>query len=83
MGKPLEAGDELRCPHCRRWHPVAATNSAGTEYTRLMMFWECRELRYYAGQIGTLSRHDTRSGLNVALTELPRGNVRGNRADHA
>ena len=25
----------LHCPHCRRWHRVAATNSTGTEYTRL------------------------------------------------
>jgi hypothetical protein len=39
---------------------MAATNTAGTEYTRLMVFWECRDQRNYAGQIGTPSRHETR-----------------------
>jgi len=57
---PLHPGDELHCPHCRRWHPVGATNKEGTEYTRLMLFWECRGDRFYAGQIGTSSRHETR-----------------------
>ena len=56
----LHPGDELHCPHCQRWHPVGAMNKAGTEYTRLMLFWECRGGRYYAGQIGTASRHETR-----------------------
>jgi hypothetical protein len=60
MEKPLEPGDELRFPHCRRWHPVAATSTSGTEYTRLMVFWKCRGQRYYAGQLGTPSRHEIR-----------------------
>jgi len=32
----------------------------GTEYTRQMLYWECRGERYYAGQVGTASRHETR-----------------------
>jgi hypothetical protein len=28
---PLHSGDELHCPHCRHWHPVAATHREGTE----------------------------------------------------
>jgi hypothetical protein len=59
---PLRPGDEVHCPHCRRWHQVAASNVEGTEYTRLMLFWQCRGGRYYAGQIGTSSRHETRRG---------------------
>jgi hypothetical protein len=57
---PLHPGDELHCPHCRQWYPVGATNKEGTEYTRLMLFWECRGGQYYAGNIGTTSRHETR-----------------------
>ncbi|MGH9254514.1 MAG: endonuclease/exonuclease/phosphatase family protein [Vicinamibacterales bacterium] len=29
MNKPLKPGDELRCPHCRRWHPVIIANGRG------------------------------------------------------
>ena len=33
----------------------------GMDYTRPMLYWwECRGLQYYAGQIGTASRHETR-----------------------
>jgi hypothetical protein len=59
---PLHGGDELHCPHCRRWHPVTVTNSEGTEFTRQMLFWQCRGGYYYAGNIGTASRHETRRG---------------------
>lgn len=57
---PLHSGDELHCPHCRSWHPVAATNLEGTEFTRRMLFWNCRGGQFYAGNIGTTSRHETR-----------------------
>jgi hypothetical protein len=39
-------------------------NATGTEYTRLMLFWHCRGGQYYAGQIGTTSRHETRAAAN-------------------
>jgi len=45
--KPLEPGDELRFPHCGRWHPVISTHSDGTEYTRAMLYWLCRRETYY------------------------------------
>lgn len=57
---PLHPGDELHRPHCRRWHVVSATHTEGTDYTRRMLFWECRGQRYYAGNLGTTSRHETR-----------------------
>ena len=53
----LHPGDQLHCPHCRHWHPVAAMHSEGTEYTRLMLFWQCGGGQYYAGQIGTQIGH--------------------------
>ena len=39
---PLEEGDELLCPHCRRWHPVTAWHTLGTNYTQAMLYWRCR-----------------------------------------
>ncbi len=32
----------------------------GTEYTRAMLYWQCRSAIYYAGQIGGTSRFPTR-----------------------
>ena len=29
----LHAGAHIRCPHCRRWHPVSRGHTEGTEYT--------------------------------------------------
>jgi len=60
MTHPLQPGDEIHCPHCRRWHPVFIKHCEGAEYTRLMLYWTCRLGDYYAGQIGTPSRHPTR-----------------------
>lgn len=57
---PLQAGHELRCPHCHRWHPVMKKYAEGTDYTRAMLMCECRAGRYYAGQIGTTARFRTR-----------------------
>ena len=57
---PLKPGDELRCPHCHRWHAVIVRHAEGTEYTRQMLYFICRQSHYYAGQVGTSSRHQTR-----------------------
>jgi hypothetical protein len=38
----LEPGDEVRCPHCRRWHPVIAPHTEGTLYTLDMLYWGVR-----------------------------------------
>jgi hypothetical protein len=38
---PLEPDDELRCLHCRQWHPVMAWHSEGTPYTLQMLYWKC------------------------------------------
>jgi len=59
--KPLEIGDLLRCPHCRRWHPVMKWHSEGTAYTLRMLYFECRGKRYYAGQENLESRHETKA----------------------
>jgi hypothetical protein len=56
----LEPGDEVRCPHCRRWPPVIAPHKSGTPYTLDMLFWECSKGLYFAGSRGTVSRHPTR-----------------------
>jgi hypothetical protein len=61
--RALQQGDELRCPHCRRWHPVTLRYDAGTPYSQAMMFWGCGGLEYYAGQLHTRSRHETRPPL--------------------
>src|SRR5687767_10164584 len=55
----LQAGSEVRCPHCRRWHLVVRVHREGTETLR-MMYVECRGARYYAGQEGQASRHRIR-----------------------
>ena len=60
MDRPLEPGDELHCLHCRRWHPVFAPHTEGTDATLKMLYWECRGLRYFAGFVGAPSRHETR-----------------------
>ena len=59
--KPLESGDEIRCPQCRRWHPVHQRHTEGTPYTLRMLYFECRASQYYAGQVGCASRHETRA----------------------
>ena len=59
--KPLDPGDELPCPHCRRWHSVKLLHKQGTDYTVRMLYFECRSGQYYAGQLGTASRHQTRA----------------------
>ena len=56
----LRAGDEVRCPRCRRWHPVEKLHTSGTDYTLKMLYFECGGQRFYAGQEGLESRHETR-----------------------
>lgn len=56
----LEPGDELKCPHCRHWHPVTGWHREGTPYTLQMLYFTCSKGMYYAGQRGHVSRHQTR-----------------------
>jgi hypothetical protein len=58
---PLYVGDLVRCTRCRRWHPAIRWHTAGTPYTQRMLYFECEGKRYYAGQDGLASRHETRS----------------------
>jgi hypothetical protein len=60
---PLTLGAQIRCPHCRQWHEVVSGHNEGTEYTMRMLYFGCRGGRYYAGQIGQVSRHWTRLGV--------------------
>ena len=55
MPRPLQPGDELRCPPCRQWHPVVAQHSQGTPYTVRMRYWKCAKGWYFAGSLGTVS----------------------------
>jgi len=57
---PLGAGSQIRCPHCQHWHPLIKPYADGTDYTRAMLFFECRGGRYYAAQEGGPSRHETK-----------------------
>jgi hypothetical protein len=59
----IQPGDQLRCPHCRRWHPLIQQPTAGTSTGRDMLFFECNGLAYYGAQAGELAarnRHETR-----------------------
>jgi hypothetical protein len=71
---PLQLGDELRCPHCRAWHPVVRKHEEGTDYTRAMLYWQCRGRGFYAGQVGGSSRYETRHrpnpGRSISTTKL-------------
>ena len=49
MQRPLKVRDLLRCPHCRRWHPVVKWHVEGTAYTLRMLYFECRGKWCYAG----------------------------------
>jgi hypothetical protein len=51
----LSADSLVLCPHCRRWHPVIKGHTEGTPYTQAMLYFECKRLRYYAGQVGLRS----------------------------
>jgi hypothetical protein len=49
MTRPIAAGDELLCPHCRRWHPLVKRHDELTPYTQAMLYFDCRGW-YYSGQ---------------------------------
>ena len=71
MAKPLEPGDEI---HCRRCHPVHFRPAPSeTPDSARMMFWECRGKQYYAGHIGTESRHPTRTPGSARLQKTCAG----------
>jgi len=67
MDSALEPGDELHCPHCRRWHVVTLKHSTGTDETQRMLYFTCRALDYFAGTRGFASRHPTRAAERVAF----------------
>lgn len=54
----LHAGADIHCPHCRRWHPVFHAHTEGTDCTLAMLYFTCRQQRFYAGQAGYPRRHD-------------------------
>jgi hypothetical protein len=56
----LQAGDQLHCPHCRRWHPLIQKHTSGTDATQRMLYFQCRGLDYFGGFVGAGSRHETR-----------------------
>jgi hypothetical protein len=66
MEARIQPSDELRCPHCGRWHPLIQKHREGTPYTQQMLFFECRRRWYYGGQIGTSSRFPTRRPQHAA-----------------
>jgi len=35
-------GDEIHCPHCRRWHRVYRPHNEGTDATLNMLYFDCR-----------------------------------------
>jgi hypothetical protein len=61
MERRIESGDQLRCPHCSRWHTLVPTSSPGTDTGSTMLYFECRGLTYFGGFIGAGSRHETRN----------------------
>lgn len=72
MTQRLQAGDELQCPHCERWHPVFTPHTDGTEATLQMLYWECGQARYFAGAIGTTARFPTRAAAPPLLSRPSR-----------
>lgn len=56
----IQSGDELRCPHCRKWHPLIQRRATGTHVTVRMLYFVCEESLYFGGFVGAGSRHETR-----------------------
>ena len=75
----LRPGDELRCPHCQRWHPVRHHVGEGTPYAKLMLFFACGTREYFAGtagspclgtrRVGAISREVVDADEGSTLTE--------------
>jgi len=57
----LQPGAEVRCPRCHRWHVAEQRKIDSTAYADAMLFVVCGGSLYYAGNIGTPSRHPVRS----------------------
>jgi hypothetical protein len=59
---PLQLEMLLKCSRCGRWHEVRLDNEhAGeTPHAREMLYWWCGSSRFYAGQMGSRSRHPIR-----------------------
>jgi len=57
IDRALQPGDLLHCPHCRHWHALTGNPTAEHEYVRAMLFFECRNGRYFAGTIGGRSSY--------------------------
>jgi hypothetical protein len=45
----MQPGDELRCPHCHRWHKLIQRQTEGTEYIKQMLYFQCGGQVYYGG----------------------------------
>jgi hypothetical protein len=56
----LQAGDELRCPHCGSWHRLTEKATEGTSTGAGMLYFHCRGLTYFGGFVEAASRHETR-----------------------
>jgi hypothetical protein len=56
----LHLDSQIRCLHCHRWHAVILRHAEGTDYTRAMLYWQCRGRDFYAGQVGGPSRYPAR-----------------------
>jgi hypothetical protein len=61
MREKLRVGHMLCCPLCHNWHPVVKWHTSGTEYTMQMLYFRHNGQRFYAGQEGLESRHETRA----------------------
>ena len=75
---PLQLAHEVRCPQCWCWHAVVAMYREGTDYTRQMLFFECRRGQYYAGQVDGQPLRDpmrvfvaaSQEGMTVSLDAI-------------
>jgi hypothetical protein len=57
--------DEIKCPNCRRWHPVFLHSVPGTTTAQDHLHFVCGDLPYYAGDEGRVSRHEKRAPAEV------------------
>ena len=56
----VQPGDELRWPHCPRWHRLFLKHTPGTDTGVTMLYFRCGALTYFGGHIGAGGRHATR-----------------------
>ena len=73
--RDLQPGDELRCPHCRNWHPLIQKHTEGTDATIRMLYFGCGGVPFFGGFIDSGSRHETRkAGREDGALEAGRSN---------